>query len=241
MTASMGDCLTCRSFLEAIGFNFREPEARVLLLEWREENRPESRGLTSHSFLEAHISDGRRLRMELFWNTGYVETMSEDEDSEDTRSRPSEGTVYDGRVASRRDFIQGLTVEKLEKTARSVGNSRPYSLSDFNCHHFALQVWNSLVKGDRRATDYPDQQKSNVLKGLEDTFGILLPLQVFQSSTANSDQTWKSARKKKNSCSSRRSPQKFRTDKPCAFRVTQYRVEPWENQTWPVREFGRDR
>merc|ERR1719469_1686499 len=107
-------------------------------LEWRKSRRTEHNGLTSHSWLEAHLVDGRELRLEFFADVGLMESVFEQNMKGD-----SNGEIYEGRVCGdHRDFIRPLTADRLRSTA-SEAASKPYSVTEHNCHQFVLEVWNS--------------------------------------------------------------------------------------------------
>lgn len=136
---------------------------RVVRLEWRKMRRT---GMTSHSWLEVYLLDGSRLKLETYADTGYTESTRAATDK-------LEGTLYERRAAEMQDLVGHLTADRLKETARAIGNERPYSLSEFNCHHFVLEVWNSITTERMRATHYPDRTKVNLLWGLEGTGSLL--------------------------------------------------------------------
>lgn len=148
---------------------FMGSPSRVIRLEWRKMRRTESKDWTSHSWLEVQTLDGKRVRMETFSNTGYNEAVC------DEVAAPL-GTLYEGRVATFKDFPESgrLTLIGLRDIARRVAASKPYSLCEFNCHHFVLEVWNSIVSEKKQVVHYPDRAKVGLLWGLEGTVGTWL-------------------------------------------------------------------
>jgi len=134
--------------------------AWVVRLEWRRV-RPHSKYI-SHSFLLAHLSDGRRLRFEVFQDDGYTESRVPD--------GPCEGEIYDDRVAHTQDLIQPIMEKQLRRFAHGVGG-HDYSLESRNCHHFVRELWNGLVKESERHRHYPDRMKVHLLRGVMSSFG----------------------------------------------------------------------
>eukprot|EP00927_Polykrikos_kofoidii_P025179 TRINITY_DN22679_c0_g1_i1.p1 TRINITY_DN22679_c0_g1~~TRINITY_DN22679_c0_g1_i1.p1 ORF type:complete len:467 (+),score=57.06 TRINITY_DN22679_c0_g1_i1:65-1402(+) len=155
--------------------SFMQDSMRVVRLEWRKVRRAESRGLTSHSWLEARMLDGKRLRIEVYADRGFSDLEFDPThtgiESAAIRGRffESESKIYDNRVAETADFCQPLTAKKLKEIGAELCDSRPYSISEFNCHHFVLEVWNRVVIKPLRATHYPDRTKTGLLWGLEGT------------------------------------------------------------------------
>jgi hypothetical protein len=144
---------------------FVEDPGRITRLEWRKMRRSESRGLTSHSWLEAYLLDGTRRKLEIYSDMGYTESIRHS-------SHEIQGTLYENRAAEMPDFVdQLLNFEQLSDIAREVAAAHPYALSEFNCHHFVLKVWNSVVVDSMQATHYPDRAKLGLLWSLEGTVG----------------------------------------------------------------------
>eukprot|EP00929_Paragymnodinium_shiwhaense_P090828 TRINITY_DN50924_c0_g1_i2.p1 TRINITY_DN50924_c0_g1~~TRINITY_DN50924_c0_g1_i2.p1 ORF type:complete len:454 (-),score=60.30 TRINITY_DN50924_c0_g1_i2:114-1475(-) len=159
----------------------RDPK-RVVRLEWRKVRRGESKGMTSHSWLEARLMDGIRVRIELWADQGFSVSLYDPTGRRDPRFTDPEAKVYDNRAAEAQDFRQPLTLTSLSDIAKNIGNKRPYSLSEFNCHHFVLDVWNNVVIDKLQATHYPDRTKTSLLWGVEGAIGTWL--QTFGGSLA---------------------------------------------------------
>lgn len=151
----------------------RDP-ARVVRLEWRKVRRPESKGLTSHSWLQARALDGKLLRLEIYSDRGYTERIFDPFGRVSPGFFDRDSIIYGGHVAESQDFVRPLTSNTLRQLAHSVAESRPYSISEFNCHHFVMQVWNAVVIETLRATHYPDRAKTGILWGLEGALGSWL-------------------------------------------------------------------
>lgn len=145
---------------------FMRDPARVVRLEWRKVRRTESKGLTSHSWLEVRQLDGKRWRLELYSDRGYTE-MASSPDCPCFHFFDSKSTIYDGRVAESQDFVRPLTGVILRDRARAIAALQPYSISEFNCHHFVLELWNEVVIEPLRSSHYPDRAKTSMLWGLE--------------------------------------------------------------------------
>mmetsp|Transcript_118568 Transcript_118568/g.369332 ORF Transcript_118568/g.369332 Transcript_118568/m.369332 type:complete len:487 (-) Transcript_118568:77-1537(-) len=147
--------------------DFMKDPSRVLRLEWRKARRQQHKGLTSHSWLEAYLQDGNRLRLEFFADTGLTESIF-------TAGRGErESVVYENRVAGPHEFSRPLAAHRLRNLAARAAE-RPYSLADWNCHHFVLAVWNGVVIDLLQRTHYPDRVKTNVLWGASESFGKLV-------------------------------------------------------------------
>lgn len=140
--------------------------SRVVRLEWRKARRQQHKGLTSHSWLEAYLQDGRRLRLEFFGDTGLSESVFASGKGE------RESVIYENRIAGPHDFARPVTAKRLHEIAEAAA-ARPYSLTDWNCHHFVLEVWNKVVITLLQRTHYPDRMKTNVLWGASESFGKL--------------------------------------------------------------------
>eukprot|EP00401_Gymnodinium_catenatum_P029917 CAMPEP_0117566302 /NCGR_PEP_ID=MMETSP0784-20121206/57023_1 /TAXON_ID=39447 /ORGANISM="" /LENGTH=462 /DNA_ID=CAMNT_0005364141 /DNA_START=43 /DNA_END=1428 /DNA_ORIENTATION=+ len=153
---------------------FMQTPSRVVRLEWRKVRRSESKGLTSHSWLEARLLDGRRMRLEVYSDRGYTEQLYDPHGLQTVGFFDPNSELYDGRVAQTQDFARPLSASNLCDVAKAIAASRQYSLSEFNCHHFVLEVWNAVVVGPMRATHYPDRAKTGLLWGLEGTLGSWL-------------------------------------------------------------------
>lgn len=140
--------------------------SRVVRLEWRKARRQQHKGLTSHSWLEAYLLDDRRLRLEFFADTGLTESMFAAGRGE------RESVVYEDRIAGPHDFVRPLTAQRLRRVAEGAA-ARPYSLTDWNCHHFVLDIWNNVVISMLQRTHYPDRVKTGVLWGASESLGKL--------------------------------------------------------------------
>jgi len=147
---------------------FMQDPSRVVRLEWRKVRRQQHKGLTSHSWLEAHLVDGRRLRLELFADTGLTEAVLHVGSSCNRDS-----VVYENRAAESHEFARPLTAERLRRVARQAAATRLYSVTDWNCHHFVLHVWNAVVIEMLNHTHYPDRVKTGFLWGATESFGKL--------------------------------------------------------------------
>lgn len=145
---------------------------RVVHVEWRKVRHEKSRGLTSHSWLEIRLLDDRRVRLEIYADRGYTELNFDPRQpsSESMRFFDPESTIYDGRVAGLQELARPLTADILRKEAKQLAK-RPYSLSEFNCHHFVLELWNSIVVSALQSSHYPDRAKIGILWGVEEVIG----------------------------------------------------------------------
>lgn len=143
---------------------------RVVRVEWRKARREADRGWTSHSWLEATMQDGRRSRLELFADHGFTETSL----GKSRRSSDPSSVIYEDRAAGTHELARPLTQESLRELARQTSRKRPYSISEFNCHHFVLDVWNSVVIQALQQSHYPDRVKTGLLRGLEESLGTWL-------------------------------------------------------------------
>ncbi|CAJ1396996.1 unnamed protein product [Effrenium voratum] len=152
----------------------QEP-TRVVHVEWRKVRHEKSRGYTSHSWLELRLLDGTRMRVEIYADQGYTELLFDPRRlrGSDSRFFDSNSTIYDGRVATANDLSRPLTAESLRQEAQALAQ-RQYSLSEFNCHHFVLELWNSLVVSSLRSQHYPDRAKVGLLWGVEEMVGTWL-------------------------------------------------------------------
>lgn len=151
----------------------RDP-TRIVHLEWRKVRHEKSKGLTSHSWLEVHLLNGKRLRIELYADRGYTELEYNPGGRPDPRFFDPQSTVYDDRAAGPQDLSRPLIAEILVSEAKEIAASKKYSLSEFNCHHFVLEVWNSLVIDSLKTNHHPDRMKTGLLWGLEEAVGTWL-------------------------------------------------------------------
>jgi len=158
---------------------FIENPSRVLRLEWRKARRTEHRGFTSHSWLEACLLDGQRLRLEFFSDKGFCETLLLCNAPAD----PNSG-IYDDRIANEQDFNLPLVAETLRCVAQRVGK-REYSLVESNCHHFVLDVWNAVVIEALQQNHYPDRMKAGVLGGVMATLERVFSSEIGTSLVSN--------------------------------------------------------
>lgn len=140
---------------------FMDDPSRILRLEWRKARRPQLQGITSHSWLSAKLQDGSRSRLELFADLGFVETRLAQNEAD------RESTLFGDLAAGAHEFARPLTAERLRSVAAAIAGRATYSMSDFNCHHFALEVWNAVVIEMLRREHYPDRVKTHVLWGVE--------------------------------------------------------------------------
>jgi len=145
---------------------FMQDPGRVVRLEWRKVRRQQHKGLTSHSWLEAQLLDERRLRLELFADTGLTEAVLHN-----GKSCNRDSVLYEDRAAESHEFARPLTAERLRRVARQAAALRPYSVTDWNCHHFVLHVWNAVVIEMLKCTHYPDRVKTGFLWGATESFG----------------------------------------------------------------------
>lgn len=148
-----------------------ENPRRVVYVEWRKVRHEKSRGLTSHSWLEVSLLDGRRLRLEIYADQGYTELHYDPANKSDSRFFDPQSTLYDDRAAESQDLARPLTAETLTREAKELARRRPYSLSEFNCHHFVLELWNSMVVDRLKSQHYPDRAKIGLLWGFEEVVG----------------------------------------------------------------------
>lgn len=155
-TEALAGPLAATSFANAEEYMafMREPE-RVVRLEWRKARRAEHRGWTSHSWIEACLLDDRRLRFEFYADQGLAESILTD------GIVGPESELYEGCVAEGNEFSLQLTAGSLRVAAASVAK-RPYSVTEFNCHHFVLEVWNRVVIEARKQRHYPDRVKTGI-------------------------------------------------------------------------------
>ncbi|CAK9018011.1 unnamed protein product [Durusdinium trenchii] len=151
--------------------------SRVVYVEWRKVRHEKSRGLTSHSWLEVRLLDDRRLRMEIYADRGYTEQCFDPRavsapgaGTAGLRFFDPDSTIYDGRCAGETELRRALTAETLREEAKSLAR-RPYSLSEFNCHHFVLELWNSMVVDSLQSKHFPDRTKLGLLWGVEEMMG----------------------------------------------------------------------
>jgi len=151
----------------------RDP-TRIVHVEWRKVRHEKSKGLTSHSWLEVHLLSGKRLRLELYADQGYTELMYNPVGSANARFFDPQSIVYDDRVAGVQDLARPLTATTLTSDAKEIAASKQYSLSEFNCHHFVLELWNSLVIDSLKTSHHPDRMKTGLLWGLEEAVGSWL-------------------------------------------------------------------
>lgn len=126
---------------------------RVIRLEWHSMTRPKDLGLTSHSWLEILVSDPKTCqvegyKLEFLAGQGFCETMSPASHSMDS--------LYLDRVAT--EFAFPLSAERLRGICQSSA-ANTYSTLNFNCHHWCLEVWNSVVQQACQQNSYPDQWK----------------------------------------------------------------------------------
>lgn len=122
----------------------------VVLLEWHWESRPHDYHLTSHSWLEMQLADGAVWRLEFSSDRGFSETIQ--------RAPSSLESVYDRRVTA--DFKETMTAASLRRACYYAACHQRYSTVHFNCHHWALTVWNQLVSERSQHRTYPDQWKA---------------------------------------------------------------------------------
>merc|ERR1719469_1113051 len=128
--------------------------AHVAQLEWHCQSRAADLYITSHSWLQVRLSNGASSSLE-FSGGGFVERM--------VWRQGDAGTLYGGRhVASFEVPVTGAELRALchEKARRS------YSTCDFNCHMWALEVWNAAVPPESRCWTYPDQWKASAFSML---------------------------------------------------------------------------
>ncbi|CAE7340682.1 unnamed protein product, partial [Symbiodinium sp. CCMP2456] len=105
-----------------------ENPRRVVYVEWRKVRHEKSRGLTSHSWLEVSLLDGRRLRLEIYADQGYTELHYDPANKSDSRFFDPQSTLYDDRAAESQDLARPLTAETLTREAKELARRRPYSL-----------------------------------------------------------------------------------------------------------------
>lgn len=129
--------------------HFCDPK-RVTCLEWRKSRQQNFGGWTSHSWLEAYLLDGSHTRYDFYADRGLMESLNGEPDPM--------SQVYLGRGAEAHEFGHPLTLQVLREKVAMVG-ARPYSVFEFNCHHFVLEVWNSCVIEALRCTHFPDRWK----------------------------------------------------------------------------------
>lgn len=141
---------------------------RITRLEWRKARRTQDRGWTSHSWLEAFMQDGLKVRLEFFADHGVTASVVSRTVGDPT------SVLYENRSASSQDFSRPLTRESMLEIAQEITRNRPYSLSDFNCHHFVLEMWNQSVIEKLQQSHYPDRMKTGLLRGLEESLGTWL-------------------------------------------------------------------
>lgn len=122
----------------------------VVRLEWHKMYRSENR-LTSHSWLQMFLSDGTSSTLEFLCDPGFSFRETSTSAAEDSI------TLYSGLVAL--DFVEPLTVKALRAICHAKAGTR-YSTLKFNCHHWALEVWNSVVPSSMRQSTYPDKWKA---------------------------------------------------------------------------------
>jgi len=152
---------------------FMDDPSRVVKLEWRKVRRQRHWGLTSHSWLEAYLLDGRRMRLEFFSDSGLVESIYDAGDLELLESDEwADSVVYGGRAAAAHEFARPLTVDRLRSVATDIA-LRPYSVDNSNCHHFVLDVWNRVVISILQQSHYPDRVKTGFLRGAVASLGKL--------------------------------------------------------------------
>eukprot|EP00930_Biecheleria_cincta_P042494 TRINITY_DN29243_c0_g1_i1.p1 TRINITY_DN29243_c0_g1~~TRINITY_DN29243_c0_g1_i1.p1 ORF type:complete len:465 (-),score=60.99 TRINITY_DN29243_c0_g1_i1:202-1596(-) len=151
----------------------RDP-TRIVHVEWRKVRHEKSKGLTSHSWLEVHLLNGKRLRLELYADRGYTELVYNPMGTPNPRFFDPQSIVYDDRVAGVQDLARPLTANTLTSDAKEIAASKQYSLSEFNCHHFVLELWNSLVIDSLKTSHHPDRMKTGLLWGLEEAVGTWL-------------------------------------------------------------------
>mmetsp|Transcript_57832 Transcript_57832/g.102739 ORF Transcript_57832/g.102739 Transcript_57832/m.102739 type:complete len:468 (-) Transcript_57832:47-1450(-) len=137
----------------------KDNSTRVVGVQWRKSRRPDGNRLLSHSFLQADLADGRRLRVEKLVRVGLQVSELGPEDPADI------GEVYRGRHARLNDLVRPLGEMELRELATVCG-ACPYSLRSNNCHHFARDVWNALVVASMRKRHYPDRLPTNLLKSV---------------------------------------------------------------------------
>jgi len=147
---------------------FLKDPARVVRLEWRKVALRKHRGFVSHSWLLAYLFDSRCLRLELFADTGLCEKMLL------PGGDRAGGTLYDDRAAGAHDFVRPLTAQQLRQIAAEVSNLRPYSVTDWNCHHFVLNIWNNVVIEMLQCSHYPDRVKTGMLRSAIESIGGLV-------------------------------------------------------------------
>jgi hypothetical protein len=127
-------------------------DASVVLLEWHCESRPQDYHLTSHSWLEMQLSDGTVWRLEFSNDRGF---------SEKIQCAPSSvDSVYNRRVTA--DFQVTVTATSFRQICYRAACRKRYSTVHFNCHHWALAVWNQVVRERSQHSTYPDQWKAAV-------------------------------------------------------------------------------
>lgn len=142
---------------------FNDP-SRIICLEWRKVRRAQHHGLISHSWLEAHLLDGRRLRLELFADGISEITLA------NGRTDP-QSVLYKDRAAAAHELAKALAAADLREVATKIASSQPYCLIKFNCHHFVRDVWNTVVITALHRRHHPDRIKTNMMWGFESTIG----------------------------------------------------------------------
>lgn len=147
--------------------NFMQDPSSVVRVEWRKVRRDQHRGWTSHSWLEAHLLDGRRMRLECFMDVGLTETiLTADQQNDDS-------VIWDDLAASWTELERPLTVDRLRHLAVAA-SSEEYSVTESNCHQFVRDIWNDIVIERLRRSHYPDKLKTTVLWGASTSVGRLL-------------------------------------------------------------------
>lgn len=126
----------------------------VVRLEWRSRPRPQDFGLTSHSSLQMFLSDGSSSTLEFLAHRGFKETRL---------VAPDDSALYNGCVVL--EFPEPISVQEVRRICCAKG-AVPYSTMGFNCHHWALAVWNSVVPSSLQQCSYPDKWKSNLASSL---------------------------------------------------------------------------
>mmetsp|Transcript_46560 Transcript_46560/g.87172 ORF Transcript_46560/g.87172 Transcript_46560/m.87172 type:complete len:368 (+) Transcript_46560:33-1136(+) len=147
--------------------------SKVERVEWRKVRRLQYRGLTSHSWIEAHMLDGHRLRLEFFGDYGLSVTTLTHTSCSGSDLQSTVGTLFRNRAAAADEFSEPLTVGKLKDLSSAIASSRPYCLLNFNCHHFARDVWNAVVIKQLQRRHHPDRMKTAVLQVLEGAAGTI--------------------------------------------------------------------
>eukprot|EP00811_Abedinium_folium_P002512 NODE_12306_length_1233_cov_3.584087.p2 GENE.NODE_12306_length_1233_cov_3.584087~~NODE_12306_length_1233_cov_3.584087.p2 ORF type:complete len:250 (+),score=61.15 NODE_12306_length_1233_cov_3.584087:227-976(+) len=144
----------------------REDTREVKRFEWHKQRRREYWGWTSHSWIEAFLVDECRVRCEFFADTGlFVGFVLRDQITPNSE-------VFEGRSACSNRFVRPLSAARLCAFCEEAA-AQPYSLRDWNCHHFVLDVWNKVVVESLRKTHYPDRVKTGIAAPLLWLFPVI--------------------------------------------------------------------